>query len=191
MGAMENDHGRWTAEALSGIGKDFAMLKRLSFAGAFLSHSGTLEMRQMGFISVRSMCVLVSHPAAKDLNEDTAQKWLSGIEAIQKSLHALQNTQLDGMAKFGLAGILTAFLVSIGVLLSTLGLVIDGYPGWLAVLGFLSGVSTYAALSIFVEPRLKRRAKAVADSLLKTCNQLPMCLWNDIHDDSTISCAAE
>lgn len=191
MGVAENDHGRSTAEALAAVGNDFARLRRLSFANAFLSHSGARELRETGFISVWSTCVLVSYPTAKGLDEDTAKKWLGGMEAIQKSLHHMENVQLDRVAKFGLVGILTLFLFSICVLLSTLGLVICGYPGWLAVLLFLASGSAYAVVSLRLEAGLKRRAKAVSESLRATCDKLPTCLWSDIHGDPSAAPAAD
>lgn len=179
MGGGANHHGPSIVEALAAIGNDFARLRRLSFAGAFLSHSGAWELRT-GFISVWSMCVLVSYPNGKNLDEDTAKKWIDGIEAIQRSLHDMERAQLDRMARFGFAGILTLFLSSIGVLLSTLGLVIGGYPGWLAVLLFLAAASAYAFVSLRMEATLKGRVKVVSDSLRATCDKLPACLWNDI-----------
>lgn len=185
VGEAANDHGRSTAEALAAIGKDFARLRRLSFVGAFLNHSGARELRETGFISVWSMCALVSFPTAKDLDEDTAKKWLDGMEAIQKSLHAMENAQLDGVSKCGVAGIIAGFLLSISILLSTLGLVIGGYPGWLAVLLFLAAASTYAVLSLRMEASLKRPVKAISDGLRATCDKLPSCLWNDIHGEPT------
>lgn len=180
MGGGANHHGRSIVEALAAIGNEFARLRRLSFAGAFLSHSGAWELRETGFISVWSMCVLVSYPNDKNLDEDTAKKWIDGIEAIQRSLHDIERAQLDRMAKFGFAGILTLFLSSIGVLLSTLGRVICGYPGWLAVLLFLAAASAYAFVSLRMEATLKRRVKVVSDSLRATCDTPPACLWNDI-----------
>lgn len=191
MGVVANHHGRSTVEALAAIGKDFARLRRLSFVGAILNYSGARRLRDAGFISVWSMCVLVSFPAVKDFDEDTGRKWLAGMEAIQKSLHAMENAQLDGVSKFGIAGLVAGFLISIGILLSTLGLVIGGYPGWMAVLVFLAAAWGYAVTSLGMQASLNRRVEIISGSLKATCDKLPSCLWNDIQGEPPATRAAK
>lgn len=180
MGVAENIHGCSTSEALNAIGKDFLLLRRLSFANALLHHSSGRQLREAGFVSGRTMGALASFPATENLDEYTAKEWLRGLESIQRSLHDTENAQLDGMAKASLVGIVALFFFSIGLLLSTLGLVSSGYPEWLAVLLFFAVASAYSVVSLRMRSVLEGRARAVFQSLRSTCDKLPTCLWDDI-----------
>lgn len=178
-------HADGVTETLNAISGDFNRLRWLSFASSFLGHFLSAELRHAGFISVYAMSGLACYPAAqRRMNERTARAWFDGMESIQETLHGMENKQMSSVSNFALAGMVSAFVTGIGVLLTTLCMVIAGCPGWVSVFVFLVAASTYATGSIYLEKKLRRQGEDVADRLRSACRRLPTCLWKDIQTET-------
>lgn len=144
-------------------------------------HALAPEIHKRAFISARSMCALASYPCNREaMNEDFTKRWLDGMETIQKTLHEMEDVEIDRVSGCSMAGLLLAFFGGILVLLSTLGLVISGCSGWFQALGFLVPATLYCPVSLLMGASLRNRGELISASLRESCEKLPACLWNDI-----------